>query len=121
MRKLRIALILAALTACFIAHRATNGYGVLRLTIVDGETNRIVPARIALRDGSGEYIVPDSALAVFGDCGKIPFHNWAPASAELQTAWGNIVTFEIRIGTRRIFTLRARWPCDSARVTIGCA
>jgi hypothetical protein len=88
MRKPRIALILAASTACFISHRATNGYGVLRLTIVDGSTNSIVPARIALRDGSGEYFVPDSALAIFGDCGKVPFHNWAPASATLQTKWG---------------------------------
>ncbi|MBI1786372.1 MAG: CehA/McbA family metallohydrolase [Acidobacteria bacterium] len=88
MRRLRIALILAASSACFVAHRATDGYGVLRLTIADGETNSTVPARVTLRDGSGGYLVPDSALAVFGDCGKVPFHNWAPASAALQTSWG---------------------------------
>jgi hypothetical protein len=88
MRELRIALILAASSACFIAHKETNGYGNLRLTIVDGEANRAIPARITIRDSAGEYFTPDSALAVFDDCTTIPLHNWLPAAATLQARQG---------------------------------
>jgi len=88
MRKLRIALILTFSSACFIAHRATDSQGALRLTIVDAESNRITPARITLRNSAGEYSVPDSGLSVFADCGKIPLYNWVPAGAALQTRWG---------------------------------
>jgi hypothetical protein len=88
MRKLRIALILTFSSACFIAHRATDSEGVLRLTIVDAGSNRITPARITLRNRAGAYLVPDSALPVFADCGKIPLYNWVPAGATLQTRWG---------------------------------
>ena len=85
MRKLRMALILAASSACYIAHKETNGYGNLRLTIVDGEANRAIPARITIRDSAGKYFIPDSALAVFADCTTIPLHNWLPVAATLQT------------------------------------
>jgi hypothetical protein len=41
-----------------------------------------------LSNGAREYFVPDSALAVFADCGKIPLYDWVPAGATLQTRWG---------------------------------
>jgi hypothetical protein len=84
MRKLRIVLILAATSACFVAHKKTNGYGTLRLTIADVEANRAIPARITIRDSAGTYFIPDTALAVFDDCTGIPLHNWLPAAATLQ-------------------------------------
>ena len=87
MRKLRLVLILAASSACYIAHRATDGYGVLRLSIND-EMNRPVPARISIRDSTGASVIPDSALPVFSDCGKVPLDNWLPAATALQNKWG---------------------------------
>lgn len=87
MRKLRIALIFAASSGCYIAHRVTDGYGVLQLSILD-ERNRAVPARVSIRDSAGASLVPDSALPVFADCGKIPLDNWLPSAAALQTKWG---------------------------------
>jgi len=74
MRKLRIALILTFSSACFIAHRTTDSQVALHLTIVDAESNRITAARITMRNSAGEYFVPQSALAVFADCGKIPLY-----------------------------------------------
>jgi hypothetical protein len=87
MRKLRIALIFATSSACYIAYRVTDGYGILRLSILD-ESNRAVPARVSIRDSAGASFVPDSALPVFADCGKIPLDNWLPAAAAFQTRWG---------------------------------
>ena len=86
MLKRRLFLILAASSACYVAHRATNGYGVLRLRILD-EKNRAVPARVSIRDNTGASVIPDSALPVFSDCGKVPLDNWVPAAATLETRW----------------------------------
>ncbi|MBL8290256.1 MAG: CehA/McbA family metallohydrolase, partial [Bryobacterales bacterium] len=83
-RKIRIGLILLALSACFVAHKKTDGYGSLQLTIVDGVGNRAVPARITIRDSGGKHFVPDTALPVFADCTTMPLHNWVPAAATLQ-------------------------------------
>ncbi len=90
MRSLRAVAILVTVTAaCLLAGCAKRDEGLLRLTIVDHKTNEVVPARVTLRHTSDEYVVPDTALAVFSDCGRIPFHNWAPMTASLQAQWGN--------------------------------
>lgn len=86
-QKLRVVLILGALSACFVAHRETTAPGRLRLTVVDGETGGATPARVTIRDGSGQYVVPDGALAVFADCTTPPLHNWLPAAAKFQARW----------------------------------
>ena len=87
MRKVRVALIFAFCTGCFVAYRAT-GDGTVSLTVVDRKASIATPARVTLRDSAGKYVVPDTALGVFADCGKIPVDDWAPAAATLQTEWG---------------------------------
>jgi len=62
--------------------------GLFRLTIVDHDTSEVVAARVTLTHSSGAFVIPAEALPVFGDCGQIPFHNWAPVAATLQTYWG---------------------------------
>lgn len=84
MRKLRVALIAAALSACVVAHRETSLSGTLLLTIHDSETGDAIPARVAIRDSNGKYFVPAAALAVFADCTTPPLHNWLPAAAKFQ-------------------------------------
>lgn len=86
MSKLRIALIFAAASSCFLAHRQANGHGTLRVTITDQDTKRETPARVTIRDSAGNYFAPDSALAVFSDCTTMPLHNWVPAAAAWQAS-----------------------------------
>jgi len=88
MRSIRVMLIAVFCSACFVAHRASDLDGVMRLAIIDSQTNRDTPARIELRDSTGQYLVPKGALPLVDDCGKIPLDMWAPAAAVLQTRWG---------------------------------
>jgi hypothetical protein len=88
MHSLGAASILPALAAlCLVTGCGRKENGRLELTIVDGDTSEVIAARVALRRDSGEFVVPDEALPVFGDCGQAPFHNWVPAAAPLQSYW----------------------------------
>lgn len=81
-------LLVAASLPLLILGCSDNAEGTLRLTIVDAAVNEVVPARVSLRHESGDFAVPDEALAVFGDCGQVPLHNWVPATAALNRLWG---------------------------------
>lgn len=79
-----VGILLIAAAACHALGCTTTDYGLLSLTIVDHDTADVVAARITLRHDSGEFVVPSQALPVFGDCGKVPFHNWVPAVVPVQ-------------------------------------
>jgi hypothetical protein len=61
--------------------------GVLELTILDTSSGAATPARVELRTENGEPVLPRDALAIFGDCGQPPVHNWVPFAAPVQAVW----------------------------------
>jgi hypothetical protein len=81
-RSRRLLLILALVAA--LASCEQREAGVLQLTVVARDSGRETPARVEIRDPEGQTVVPDGALSIIDDCGKVPFHNWIPWIDVLQ-------------------------------------
>jgi hypothetical protein len=58
--------------------------GALELTLRDTSTGRPTSARVELLAEDGTSVIPDAALPIFDDCGRVPVHNWVPATARVQ-------------------------------------
>jgi hypothetical protein len=58
--------------------------GALELTLRDASSGGPTPARVELLGEDDRPVVPEDALAVFGDCGSVPLHNWVPGLSGVQ-------------------------------------
>jgi hypothetical protein len=77
------AVLCAALTVLLLGCQGEAG-AVLELTVIEARSGTVTPARVELLDDSGAPRVPSQALAVAGDCGWRPIHNWIPWAAHVQ-------------------------------------
>jgi hypothetical protein len=73
----------AALAVLLVGCEGQTG-AVLELTVIEARSGTVTPARIELLDEAGAGHVPSQALAVAGDCGWLPIHNWIPGAARVQ-------------------------------------
>jgi hypothetical protein len=93
-----LALLCLALAGC-------EAQGRLEVILRDGAAGPVTPARVELRGPDGEAVIPDEALPIFADCGRLPLHNWVPWTAQLQRLWGEETeVWNPSTGSRQFYT-----------------
>lgn len=71
---------------------SSDNNGRIALTLVDEESQKIVPARIEVLDQSGKSYIANDAMLVGGDCGKIEEGIWSEHTHD-QTLHGALAKF----------------------------
>jgi hypothetical protein len=79
-----VVLPLLALAGCGGHGAPLEPQGTLELTLLAAATGEPTSARAEILGVDEQAFVPDGALTVFSDCGKLPVHSWAPGFSVVQ-------------------------------------
>ena len=63
--------------------------GTVELTVRDSLLGILTPSRVELLGFDGVAHVPDEALKIFADCGRLPIHNLVPLASQVQLLQGS--------------------------------